>query len=116
MVIISVQINWVEWANYAGCRTQHGYEADWVKQQEKVNWVEWANYAGCRAQHDYEAERLKRQEKIQSLEQELRATQSRQRTTQHEREQFQGAVTRYKNEIYNLSYAALGCFTWVWEW
>ena len=105
------KVNSVERLNWVFlCPVSHG---GYISQ---INSVEWTNYAGCRAQSDYEAERLKRQEKIQSLEQELRAAQSRQRTTQHEREQFQGAVTRYKSEIYNLSYAALGCLTWVWGW
>ncbi|XP_070194388.1 structural maintenance of chromosomes protein 6-like isoform X1 [Littorina saxatilis] len=54
------------------------------------------------AQHDYEAERLKRQEKIQAVEEQLRAAEGRQRTTQHEREQFQAAVSKCKNELYNL--------------
>ncbi|XP_076440367.1 structural maintenance of chromosomes protein 6-like isoform X2 [Babylonia areolata] len=55
------------------------------------------------AQHNYEAERLQRQEKMKSVEEQLRAAESRQRTTQHEREQFQAAVSKYKNESYNVT-------------
>ncbi|KAL8596960.1 hypothetical protein ACOMHN_027906 [Nucella lapillus] len=55
------------------------------------------------AQHDYEAERLERQEKVKAVEEQLRAAESRQRTTQHDREQFQSAVSKYKNDNYTLT-------------
>ncbi|KAK7485360.1 hypothetical protein BaRGS_00023459 [Batillaria attramentaria] len=55
------------------------------------------------AQHDYEAERRARQQKMEMLEEQIRSAESRQRTTHHEREQYQAAVSRYKEEVYSVS-------------
>ncbi|XP_025110368.1 structural maintenance of chromosomes protein 6-like isoform X2 [Pomacea canaliculata] len=54
------------------------------------------------AQHDYEAERLARQHHIEKLEGELRSEEAEHRVAEHEREQFQAAVSKYKTDIYNL--------------
>nr|KAG5698335.1 hypothetical protein BaRGS_010921 [Batillaria attramentaria] len=58
---------------------------------------------GAVAQHDYEAERRARQQKMEMLEEQIRSAESRQRTTHHEREQYQAAVSRYKEEVYSVS-------------
>ncbi|XP_067678031.1 structural maintenance of chromosomes protein 6-like isoform X2 [Haliotis asinina] len=54
------------------------------------------------AQHDYEAERRARQDKIDQLVEKSRALEAQQRTTEHQKNQFREAVTKYTNDGYTL--------------
>ncbi|XP_061192565.1 structural maintenance of chromosomes protein 6-like isoform X2 [Saccostrea echinata] len=50
------------------------------------------------AKHDYEAERRKREEKIANLEEQMKALKAQQTTTEHDRENFRGAVNKLVGE------------------
>ncbi|XP_048256019.1 structural maintenance of chromosomes protein 6-like isoform X1 [Haliotis rufescens] len=54
------------------------------------------------AQHDYESERRARQEKIDQLMEKSRGLESQQRTTEHQKNQFRDAVTKYTNDGYTI--------------
>ena len=55
-------------------------------------------------QHNYEAEKKQRIDEIAKLQEQLDSHQAAETTTDHQLDQFRSAVTKYKNDQYNLVY------------
>lgn len=61
----------------------------------------------CSTQNDYEEEKRLREERIAELEESVQSLDANKRTVEHDKTQFQAAVTQAKEEQYRLRWVAL---------
>jgi len=56
----------------------------------------------CSIHQDYEGERRAREDRIRQLQEQLDSLTAQQKTTEQSAAQFQGAITKFKEEQYKL--------------